>query len=225
MVTKHRKVIRIRGLHDVRSKQMRANKNGSKVIAGVTSGLNSVSLKPRPTVSTKSRLNLKPVERRNQDEMRNHVDALQSILPNMIQNRYNSNVNLVLGKTLEYLRSIRTGNHDAVGSSMSEISYYQSGSALKITNANGSHLLKHRSLLIGEVASSKYWFSFDSAPFGIVICQIDGEFITSNRYFRTMNHGMHVIQSIFSVVTNEPVKTTKVPAHIQPLAIDKALSS
>jgi hypothetical protein len=199
---KHRQAVRIRGLHEIVSKQLKADKNGFKVSPSAATGVTPAIL--QPTVSTHSRF--KPVEHRHNDTTRVIVEKLQSFLPNMIQNGSCADVNLVLEKTLEYLRSIRTDNHDTPRPKQLDKSDHHS--TTNTMNPSIPRILRHRPL---PVTQCKYLFSFDNAPFGIVICQIDGAFITSNRYFRKLDHGMQIIQSIFSVVSSESVNTMKVP--------------
>jgi hypothetical protein len=206
----HRQVIRIRGLHEICSKQ-KVNKDGCKVIPDAQTGVPSDSLQQMVSPSQ-----FRPKKRNHKGKTRVIVEKLQSILPNIIQKGSCANVNFVLEKTLEYLRSIRTENVDANLSNRSETSDHQVHYTPKTSNANVTRLLWHKPLPIDKITRCKYLFSFDCAPFGMAICQVDGASITSNRYLREMEHGMHVIQSLFSVLTNESVDTRKVrrlPAH------------
>jgi hypothetical protein len=221
--TKYRKVVRIRGLHelrDIRSQRLRADisdEDGSNYSPAI-----SVSLQP----INSAQLNPVATTRKHREKTRDVVEKckmLQSILPNVVKDgpEVTLNVNSVLGKTLQYLRSIKTENVADNQSIEPETTNHQSLATLKITNADIPHFSKLRPLPMGGIANCKYWFSFDNAPFGIVICQIDGALITSNRYFQAMDHGVHVIQSIFSKVP-EGISEVKCALYLVDLSLATA---
>jgi hypothetical protein len=150
----------------------------------------------------------KLVERRRRDRTRAFVEQLQAVLPNIEQRRQNPNVNVILEKTLDYLHSIKIDRHDS--SEQGDCGVCDDKhSKLDVVQIFLSKVAN--SMPIDDITTRKYVFSFESAPFGIVISQIDGVFLKANEFFRTLFNfpqGAPLLLTMFSLTASQDLATT-----------------
>ena len=151
----------------------------------------------------------KLVERRRRDKTRAYVEQLQSLLPNIGHSRPNPNVNFVLEKTLQHLQALKLDQDackaDDVSSNEPDT---QESMALELVQVV---TLATQRPPIDDITTRKYIFSFDNAPFGIVISQINGVFIKANEFFRTMflqQQKAPLMVTMFSLTASQDLATT-----------------
>ena len=151
----------------------------------------------------------KIIERNRRDKTRLLVEQLQAMLPNIQDRRHNPNINHVLQHTLEYLHS--TGNQCGNETSQSNVDQ------IKI------HVANIMTSEIDDITRRKYLFSFDNAPFGIVISRTDGALLRANRFFRNMfcfPQDSLIGQTMFTLTSNQDLAITmKVRTNPPPLIL------
>jgi PAS domain-containing protein len=139
----------------------------------------------------------KIIERNRRDKTRLLVEQLQAMIPNIQDRRHNPNINHVLQHTLEYLHS--AGDQSGGDASQSN------------TDQIKIHLAEIMTRKIDDISSQKYLFSFDNAPFGIVISRTDGVLLRANRFFRNMfsfPRDSLIGQTMFTLTSNQDLAIT-----------------
>ncbi len=129
----------------------------------------------------------KEIERNRRDKTRLLIEQLQSMIPSIPDRRHNPNINYVLQQTLEYLQS--SGDKSSTDQ-------------IKIRLAD---------TMTVDIASQKYFFSFDNAPFGIVISRTNGVLLSTNRFFRNLisfPHESLTGQTMFTLTSNQDLAIT-----------------
>jgi hypothetical protein len=122
------------------------------------------------------------VERKRRDKTRAFTEQLQSMLPNISERRQNPNLNFVLEKTLEYLQS----DLDNAPPLSNADDYNMSVSESAPVNLIQMHLASGIHYRIDDFSKMRNLFTFDNAPFGIVIARSDGVLLKVNDCFRNM---------------------------------------
>jgi hypothetical protein len=150
----------------------------------------------------------KLVERRRRDKTRAFVEQLQAVLPNIEQRRQNPNVNVILEKTLDYLHTIKI---DPCGSSKhgDRIEEEENHSNMDVVQIFLAKVVN--SMPVDDITTRKYIFSFESAPFGIVISRIDGVFLKANEFFRNLFNfpqAAPLMLTMFSLTASQDLATT-----------------
>jgi hypothetical protein len=157
----------------------------------------------------------KLVERRRRDRTRAFVEQLQSVLPNIEQRRQNPNVNVILEKALDYLHSIKGSRGDDSSEYNDPIAIDGKRSNLDVVQIFLAKV--ENSTPIDDITSRKYVFSFEKAPFGIVISRIDGVFVKANEFFRNLFNfpqGAPLMVTMFSLTASQDLAVTmKVCIH------------
>eukprot|EP00291_Cryptomonas_curvata_P025233 CAMPEP_0172159750 /NCGR_PEP_ID=MMETSP1050-20130122/5156_1 /TAXON_ID=233186 /ORGANISM="Cryptomonas curvata, Strain CCAP979/52" /LENGTH=262 /DNA_ID=CAMNT_0012829397 /DNA_START=52 /DNA_END=837 /DNA_ORIENTATION=+ len=150
----------------------------------------------------------KLVERRRRDKTRAFVEQLQAVLPNIEQRRQNPNVNVILEKTLDYLHSIKNERQDSSkpGDLVEDDEKHSNLDVVQIILAKVVN-----SMPIDDITTRRYIFSFESAPFGIVISRIDGVFLKANEFFRSLFNfpqGAPLVLTMFSLTASQDLAMT-----------------
>jgi hypothetical protein len=148
-----------------------------------------------PIPDRKARHNI--IERNRRDKTRLLIEQLQGLLPNIPDRQHNPNVNHVLQQTLDFLHSTEN----------------QSGGEAHESNADQIkiHLADIMTSKIDDIASRKYLFSFDNAPFGIVISRTNGTLLRTNIFFRNLICFLHESlegQTMFTLTSNKDLAIT-----------------
>ena len=139
-----------------------------------------------PVSDKKARHNI--VERNRRDKTRAFVENLQALLPNIADHRPNPNINFVLEKALEYLQSEPKDctqpldRADGTFSTENEIETRPTG---EIVQSIKNHLASQLPCC-SDTSPGRYFFSFENAPFGIVMAKPDGFLTAANGCFREM---------------------------------------
>jgi PAS domain-containing protein len=139
----------------------------------------------------------KIIERNRRDKTRLLIEQLQALLPNAPDHEHNPNVNHVLQQTLDFL--LLTEN--------------QSGGEAHESTADEMkiHLADIMTNRIDDMTSRKYFFTFDNAPFGIVISRANGALLRANLFFCNLICAPHESlegQTIFSLTSNHDLAVT-----------------
>ena len=131
-----------------------------------------------PVADRKARHNI--VERNRRDKTRAFIERLQSMLPNITEKRQNPNINFILEKALEYLHE---GNQVPLLSSEDMDSDPESESCMDKVRSHLACAIPNR---IDDISFRRHMFTFENAPFGIVVARTDGVLMKANDYFRSM---------------------------------------
>ena len=143
------------------------------------------------------------VERNRRDKTRAFAEQLQSMLPNITDCRQNPNLNFILDKTLEYLQS--ETNNPLVSADDMELGLPSNADRIHTHIANG---IRYH---IDDFSKRRNMFTFDNAPFGIVIARSDGVLLRVNDYFRNMffiPHGPLAGHTMFTLTSSRDLPVT-----------------
>jgi hypothetical protein len=122
------------------------------------------------------------VERNRRDKTRAFIERLQSMLPNISEKRQNPNINFVLERALEYLQD---GNQTPLLSSDDDIEDSDPDRESTMNKVR-LYLAAGMPARIDDISCRRHMFTFENAPFGIVIARTDGVLMKANDYFRSM---------------------------------------
>jgi hypothetical protein len=131
------------------------------------------------------------------------VGLQRLILPNQGGRRRHMNINFLLAKTLEYLNSIKASGYSSTDAEDSNS--IQSLNVWSGASTSTSIPRQVRSIEISRLSSdarnSRYKFTFDHAPFGVILCRCDGSLIRENPYFQKMEQCNHVLKVISNIIS------------------------
>jgi PAS domain-containing protein len=150
------------------------------------------------------------VERNRREKTRSFIEKLQTMLPNIAEKKQNPNINFILEKALEYLQDENQtplhllGADDHFEDSDEEHGFCKD----KVKTYMASRI---PNLMADDVSFRRHMFTFDNAPFGIVIARTDGVLLKANDYFRSMfivPQGPLIGYTMFKLTSSRDLPTT-----------------
>jgi hypothetical protein len=172
---------------------------------------------------TDKRARHKLVERNRRDKTRVLVQQLQSILPNIKEHSQNPKTNDILEKTLQYLHAPE--NKSSRDSSLQDDIGNDGGRTKSLNRALASSKLRLAAPFpLDNLSSRRHIFSFENAPFGMVIARTDGLLLKANVFFHALFHlplGSLIGQTMFSLTSAQDLAITmkvrqEAPLHRPP---------